>query len=378
MLLRTSQITKHYTYYIIDTIKQEAPMSWFNRTKKASLGIDISATAIKLLELIRTDNSYQVAHFSIVSLPQNSASQKRISTTVIADSIKKALKKSGSSLKHAVVAVTESAIMTKTISLPASLTDDEMEEELIMTADQYLPYSLDDLNFDFEVHGINKHNPEMVDVFLVASRRENVDERIEALSLAGLKATIVDVESYAMENAFSMLSPPFLNPSNDQTIAIVDIGSTITSLIILYNGKVIYTRSQSIGGKQLTEEIQRHYGLTYENAGLAKKQGGLPDNYTETILYPFQKSLIQQIQRSLQSFTSSNTYKSIDGIILAGGCASMPDIDQLIQSHLNIPVNIANPFLNMPLSNNINAQSLHPEAPSLMLACGLALRGFEG
>jgi type IV pilus assembly protein PilM len=353
-------------------------MSWFNRTKKASLGIDISATAIKLLELIRTDNSYQVAHFSIVSLPQNSASQKRISTTVIADSIKRALKKSGSSLKHAVVAVTESAIMTKTISLPASLTDDEMEEELIMTADQYLPYSLDDLNFDFEVHGINKHNPEMVDVFLVASRRENVDERIEALSLAGLKATIVDVESYAMEHAFSMLSPTFLNPSNDQTIAIVDIGSTITSLIILYNGKVIYTRSQSIGGKQLTEEIQRHYGLTYENAGMAKKQGGLPDNYTETILYPFQKYLIQQIQRSLQSFTSSNTYKNIDGIILAGGCASMPDIDQLIQSHLNIPVNIANPFLNMPLPHHINAQSLYPEAPSLMLACGLALRGFEG
>lgn len=352
-------------------------MSWFNRTKNASLGIDISGTTIKLLELIRTGNSYQVARFSIVSLPHDSASQKKISTTVIADGIKRALKEAGSSLKQAVVAVTESAIMTKTISLPASLTDDEMEEELIMTADQYLPYSLDDLNFDFEVHGINKNNPEMVDVLLVASRRENVDDRIEALSLAGLKASIIDVEGYAMENAFSILSSPFLSPNNDQTIAIVDIGSTMTSLIILNNGKVIYTRGQSIGGKQLTEEIQRQYGLTYEDAGLAKKKGGLPDNYNETILFPFQKSLIQQIQRSLQSFTSSNTYKSLDGIILAGGGASMPSIDQLIQSHLNMPVNIANPFLNMSLSHHVNAQSLSKEAPSLMLACGLALRGFD-
>ena len=136
-------------------------MSWFNRSKKATLGIDISATTIKLLELIKTGNSYQVAHFSIVSLPHDAASQKKISTAIIADGIKRALKEAGSSLKQAVVAVAESAIMTKTISLPASLTDDEMEEELIMTADQYLPYSLDDLNFDFEIHGINKNNPEM-------------------------------------------------------------------------------------------------------------------------------------------------------------------------------------------------------------------------
>jgi type IV pilus assembly protein PilM len=353
-------------------------MSWFNRNKKASLGIDISGTTIKLLELIRTGNSYRVAHFSIVSLPPDSSSQKRLSTSVVADGIKRALKKSGSSLKQAVVAVTESAIMTKTLSLPASLTDDEMEEELIMTADQYLPYSLDDLNFDFEIQNINKNNPELVDLLLVASRRENVDDRIEALSLAGLKASIVDVEGYALENAFSILSTSFLNPDkDDHTIAIVDIGSTLTSLTILNNGKVIYTRSQSIGGKQLTEEIQRHYGLTYENAGLAKKQGGLPDNYQETILRPFQKSLIQQIQRSLQSFSSSSTSKNIDGIILAGGCASMIDLDRLIQSQLNMPVNIANPFLNMQLSKNVNAKSLYQDAPSLMLACGLALRGFD-
>jgi type IV pilus assembly protein PilM len=246
-----------------------------------------------------------------------------------------------------------------------------------MTADQYLPYSLDDLYFDYEVQSINKYNPEMVNVLLVASRRENVDDRIEALSLAGLKASIVDVEGYALKNAFSLIPNSLPDLQANQTIAIIDIGSTITSLTILYKGDVIYTGSLSFGGKQLTEEIQRHYTISYEKAGLAKKQGGLPDNYYEVILHPFQNSLVQKIQRAIQSFTSSNTNRSIDRILLAGGCASMTNIDQLVESHLNIPVSIANPFINMTLSKHINLQSLYQEAPSLMLACGLALRGFD-
>jgi len=352
-------------------------MSWFNRTQKASLSIDISVSAIKLLELSRTGNGYRVEHFSIISLPHDFAMQKKISSTILAEGIKKAWEESGSTLKQAVVAVSESAIMTKTISLPASLTDDEIEEELIMSADQYLPYSLDDLYFDYAVQNINKNNPEMVDVLLVASRRENVDNRIEALSLAGLKASIVDVEAYAMRNAFSILPTPSPDINVDKTIALIDIGSTITSLTILYNGDVIYTGSQSVGGKQLTEEIQHHYNISYEKAGLAKKQGGLPDNYDELILYPFQKLLVQKIQRALQAFTSSNTNRSIDRILLAGGCASMTNIDKVVESHLNIPVKIANPFINMSLSQHIDLQAFYQKAPSLMLACGLALRGFD-
>ena len=352
-------------------------MSWFNRTKKASLSIDISSSSIKLLELIRISNGYRVERVSIISLPQDLSTQKKVSTTQIADAIKKAIKESGTSLKQAVIAVAESAITSKIISLPASLTNDEIEEELIMTADQYLPFSLNDLYFDFDVQGINKHNHELIDVLLVASRKENVDDRIKALSLAGLNTTIVDVEPYAMKKAFSLLSIPFTGTNDTQTIAIVDIGSTITSLTILFDGNVIYTGSQNFGCKQLTDEIQRHYNLSYENASLAKKQGGLPNNYNETILYPFQKSLALKIQHALQSFSSSNPHRSLDRIILSGGGASTQDIDLVIANHLNIATNIANPFINMSLSHHINDQFLYQEAPSLMLACGLALRGFD-
>ena len=353
-------------------------MSWFNRKQNAVLSIDISTAAVKLLELSRTGADYRVESFAVVSLPQNAVIEKNITdVNVIAEAIKLAVKKSGTKLKQAAVAVSESAVMTKIITMPASLTDDEMEGQIMVEADQYVPYSLDEINFDFEVQRINEKNPQMVDVLLVASRRENVDDRVEALLQAGLKASIVDVEAYAMEHAFSLLFGQFANSKTEQTIAIADIGSTMTSLTVLHEGAVVYTRGQGFGGKQLTEEIQRHYGLSYEAAGLAKRQGGLPDSYVVDVLDPFKRAMVQQIQRSLQFFVSSSANRGIDGIVLAGGCALIPGISSLVEKSLAVPVYIANPFINMSLSNKINPQALSNDAPTMMVACGLALRGFD-
>jgi len=353
-------------------------MSWFNRKQNVVLSIDISTAAVKLLELSKVGTRYRVESFAIAPLPQDAFVDKNIANAnVIAEAIKVALKRSGSKLKEATVAVSGSAVMTKIITMSGSLTDDEMEEQIMIEADQYVPYSLDEVNFDFEVQRINENNPEMVDVLLVASRRENVDDRVEALSKAGLKASIVDVEAFAMEKAFSLLSDQFEDSTGDKTVAIADIGSTIATLNVLHNGRSLYTREQGFGGKQLTEEIQRRYGLSYEEAGLAKRQGGLPDNYIVDVLDPFKKAMVQQIQRSLQFFVSSNANRGIDSIVLAGGCASIPGVDGLVEKILEVPVYIANPFINMTLSNKIKPQTLSDDAPTMMIACGLALRSFD-
>jgi type IV pilus assembly protein PilM len=353
-------------------------MSWFNRKQNAVLSIDISTAAVKLLELSKVGTRYRVESFAIAPLPQDAFVDKNIANAnVIAEAIKVALKRSGSKLKEATVAVSGSAVMTKIITMSGSLTDDEMEEQIMIEADQYVPYSLDEVNFDFEVQHINENNPEMVDVLLVASRRENVDDRVEALSKAGLKASIIDVEAFAMETAFSLLSGQFADSTDDKTVAIADIGSTIATLNVLHNGRSLYTREQGFGGKQLTEEIQRQYGLSYEEAGLAKRQGGLPDNYIVDVLDPFKKAMVQQIQRSLQFFVSSNANRGIDSIVLAGGCASIPGVDKLVEKILEVPVYIANPFINMTLSNKIKPQILSDDAPTMMIACGLALRSFD-
>ncbi|WP_027159118.1 pilus assembly protein PilM [Methylobacter luteus] len=353
-------------------------MSWFNQKQNAVLGIDVSTAAVKLLELSKVGARYRVENYAVASLPQDAIIDKNIANIdVISDAIKVALKQSGSKLKQAAVAVAGSAVMTKIITMPASLSSDEMEEQIMVEADQYIPYSLDEVNLDFEVQGENEHNPEMVDVLLAASRKENVDDRVEALAKAGLKARVVDVEAFAMENAFTLLADQLPDSLEGRTIAIADIGATMATLNVLHDCRTVYTREQGFGGKQLTEEIQRRYGLSYEEAGLAKKHGGLPDNYTTDVLDPFKRAMVQQIARSLQFFVSSSANRGIDSIILAGGCASIPGVEKLVEQSLGVPTYIANPFINMALSNRVKPQALSNDAPAMMIACGLALRSFD-
>jgi type IV pilus assembly protein PilM len=353
-------------------------MGWFNRGNSAVLGIDISTAAIKLLELSKSGDRYKVESYAVSPLPQDAVIDKNIANIdVIANSIKMAVKQSGTKNKHACVAVAGTSVMTKIISMPASLLEDEMEEQILVEADQYVPYSLDEVNLDFEIQGVTENNTDMVDVLLAASRRENVDDRVEALDKAGLKAKIVDVEAFAMENAFALLADQLPDSNDEQTIAIADIGATMSTLNVLHDFRTVYTREQGFGGKQLTEEIQRRYGLSYEEAGLAKRHGGLPDNYSSDVLEPFKKAMVQQIARSLQFFVSSSANRGIDGIVLAGGCSSIPGLEKLVEQNLGIPAYVGNPFINMALSNKVKPQSLSSDAPAMMIACGLALRSFD-
>lgn len=353
-------------------------MSWFNRGNSAVLGIDISTAAIKLLELSKSGDRYKVESYAVSPLPQDAVIDKNIANIdVIANSIKMAVKQSGAKTKQACVAVAGTSVMTKIIAMPASLLEDEMEEQILVEADQYVPYSLDEVNLDFEIQGPTENNAEMVDVLLAASRRENVDDRVEVLEKAGLKAKIVDVEAFAMENAFALLADQLPDSNDEQTIAIADIGATMSTLNVLHDFRTVYTREQGFGGKQLTEEIQRRYGLSYEEAGLAKRHGGLPDNYSSDVLEPFKKAMVQQIARSLQFFVSSSANRGIDGIVLAGGCSSIPGLEKLVEQNLGIPAYVGNPFINMALSNKVKPQSLSSDAPAMMISCGLALRSFD-
>lgn len=340
-------------------------MNWFKRGQSTVLGIDISTAAIKLLELSKTGTRYKVESYAVSPLPQDAVVDKNIANVdVIANAIKSAVKQSGTKTKDVCVAVAGSSVMTKVITMPASLTEDEMEEQILVEADQYVPYSLDEVNLDFEVQGVSENNPEMVDVLLAASRQENVSDRVEVLEKAGLKAKIVDVEAFAMENAFTLLADQLPEAMDSQTIAIADIGATMSTLNVLHDYRTVYTREQGFGGKQLTEEIQRRYGLSYEEAGLAKKHGGLPDNYVADVLDPFKNAMVQQIARSLQFFVSSSANRSIDSIVLAGGCASIAGVEKIVEESLGIPAYVANPFINMALSNKVKPQSLSNDAPA--------------
>lgn len=351
---------------------------FFKQKQPAILGLDISSTAIKLLELGKNGDHLRVESYAVEPLPANSVIEKNIADVeAVGEAIKRAVKRSGSRTKLTAVSVAGSSVITKVISMPGSLSDDEMEQQIELEADQYIPYPLEEVNLDFEVIGPSENDPDKIDVLLAASRSENVDIRIAAIELAGLKAKIVDVEAYAMENALSLIASQLPDQGIDKTIAIIDVGATMTTLNVMHNCKTIYTREQVFGGKQLTEEIQRRYGLSYEEAGMAKRQGGLPDNYIPEVLEPFKEAMTQQVSRSLQFFYGSSQYDSVDHIVLAGGSAMMPGIDEMVANKLGIHTSVANPFTNMTLAPRVKTQSLSNDAPALMVAAGLAMRSVS-
>jgi type IV pilus assembly protein PilM len=259
--------------------------------------------------------------------------------------------------------------------MPGNLSEDEMESQIQLEADQYIPYPLEEVSLDFEIIGPSQADPERVDVLLAASRSDNIDLRVAALELGGLTAKLIDVEAFALENSVGLLTHS--DPDEPETVALVDVGSAVTTVSVLEDLKVIYTREQAFGGAQLTEEIQRRYGLSYEEAGLAKRQGGLPDNYEPEVLEPFKESMAQELNRALQFFYSSSQIGAVDQIIIAGGCASTPGIAELVEAKTGTKTTIANPFANMSLSSRIKADGLSNDAPAMMIACGLALRSFH-
>jgi type IV pilus assembly protein PilM len=319
-----------------------------------------------------------VENYAVEPLPPNVVVENKIEDMeALSQAIKRAIKRSGTRAKKAATAVAGSTVITKIISIPANLSERELESQVELEADQYIPYPLEEVNLDFEVLGSSENDPEAVDVLLVACRSESIDARVTALELAGLTPTVVDIDVYAMEKVFPLIAYQMPNRGKGQTIAIADVGATLTTINVLHDCKIIYTREQIFGGNRLTEEIQRRYGLSYDEANLAKRQGGLPDNYVPQILEPFKKAIAQQISRALQFFFSSTHYNKVDHVVLAGGCASISGIDRLVEGTVGIDTSIANPFADMALGSGVKAKSLCNDAPALIVSCGLALRSFD-
>lgn len=352
-------------------------LSFLEKKAKPVIGLDISSTSVKLLELSRHGDRYRVETYAVKPLPPNAVVEKNINDPeAVAEVVKAMVKQSKTKLKHAAVAVAGSAVITKMIDLPAGLSDDAMETQISLEADQYIPFPLEEVAIDFEVQGVSPRNSEQVEVLLAACRRENVEMRVNVLQLSDLLPEKVDIEAYSMERAFELISEQ-LEDQEGQVVAVIDIGATMTTLSVLVDGKTVYTREQLFGGKQLTEEIQRRYGLSREEAGLAKKQGGLPDDYESEVLAPFKEAVVQQVTRSLQFFFSASQYNDVDYIILAGGVASLEGLVNLIEEKLGTQTVVANPFARMSVSSRVNAVALANDAPSLMIVTGLAMRSFD-
>jgi len=357
-------------------------MFTFGRKKPPLVGLDIGTTAIKLIELSQptegTASLFRVESHAVEPLPPGSVVEKKIANVQsVGETIAKAVARSGTKAKDAAAAVSGSAVITKVIPMSATLSDSEMEAQIQLEADQYIPYPLEEVNIDFDVLGPSDSGGDTVDVLLAASRHENVDDRVSALEIGGLTAAIIDVEAYAMESAYSLLRGADAEEGEERTVAIADIGATTMTLQVLHDGQTLYTREQNFGSLQLVEEVQRRYGVPRGEALRQVIDGGLPKSYSREVLMPFKEALAQQIGRALQFFYSASTFSRVDQVVLAGGSATIPGIDDLVEARLGNATAVADPFAHMSLSSKVRARALERDGPALMIAVGLALRGFD-
>jgi type IV pilus assembly protein PilM len=343
------------------------------------IGLDITTSSIKLIELAQSGGEYRVEAYAAEPTPHNAVNEKAIvDANAVGEAIRRAIKRSGVRTRECAVAISGDAAITKAIPMPLSLSDAELEQQVEMQADQYIPFPMEEVSYDFQLLGPSEKDPEMQDILLVATRTENVDQRVAAVTAAGLVPKLVDVEAFALENACKLMTHQMPDGGVDRTIAVIDFGASTTTFSVLKDLQVVYTRDFAFGGQLLTEEIMRTYGLSMEEAGRAKKEGGLPSNYQPEVLDPFIDDMTQQVSRSLQFYLASGSGRSQpEQILVCGGCANIPGVADVIASRVGIPAERGDPLGQMRISSKAKALGVTRDAVALLTACGLALRSFE-
>ncbi|MBW7930895.1 MAG: pilus assembly protein PilM [Gammaproteobacteria bacterium] len=343
------------------------------------IGLDITASSIKLVELSGSVGNCRAECYAAEPTPPNAINEKTIvDTAAVGDAIRRAVKRANTKTREAAIGISGDVAITKVIQLPKALDDNQLEAQVEIQADQYIPFPMEEVSYDFQRLGQSEADPDMMDVLLVATRTENVDQRRAAVEAAGLIPRVVDIESFALENACQLMAHQMPDGGQGHLIAVVDFGASNTTFSVLRDMRVEYTRDFSFGGQQLTEEIMRTYGLSLEDAGRAKKEGGLPSNYVPEVLDPFIDDMTQQVSRSLQFFLASGNHREQpDQILICGGCANIPGVADVISSKVGISTEVGDPLGQMKISSRAKAQGIRKDATALLTACGLALRSFD-
>jgi type IV pilus assembly protein PilM len=350
----------------------------FGQSNPPLIGIDISTSGVRLVELADAGKGeLRLERYASEPLARGTVVDGNIENIeAVSEAVLRVWKKSGTKVRHVALGMPPAAVITRKIILPAGLAEDQLEVQVESEASQYIPFALDEVSLDFDVIGAAPNAPEDMEVMLAAARREKVEDRVAIAEAAGLTATVMDIESYAARAAAQRAIDDQGGAADGRIVALFQIGAQATHISVLQNGETIYEREQPFGGIQLTQDIVRAYGLSFEEAEARKKAGDLPDNYAGDLLAPFLENAALEVTRAIQFFFTSTPYTRIDRICLAGGCALVPGLVDVIASRTKIASSVISPFKGMQLGPAVREQQLRNDAPAYLVACGLALRRF--
>lgn len=348
----------------------------FNKKKSAWLGVDIGSCTVKLVALSIAKRELTLDSYAIVVLPVSSVIDGHVQDLgAVAEAIEKAVKICGTKLNSAITAVPSSAVIIKHLELSNAFSDAELEDQIKIEADQFIPYPLDEVAIDFEVQGPHPGNPELNDILLVACRNNDVVQREAAVNSANLKCEVVDVDTFAVERLLNYIEPEYAN--RDELIASVDIGAATMTLNVMHLGAIIYNREQSFGSNELTNSIHIQCGMSLEDVEQSFRLNEISLEIEGMLIEPFRQTIAQHVSRALQFYYSSNVQNSLKKVYISGGCSSITGLADVLEEEIGIPVLLIDPFVNMTVQAKINKLRLKQDGPILAKACGLALRFFD-
>lgn len=352
--------------------------SIFSRQPAPLVGLDISSSSVKLVELGRdASGQFILERYAMEPLEMGWITDGNIEKfDEVAEAVRRVVKKSGTRIKNVAMALPPSAVITKKIILPGGMSEKELEVQVESEANQYIPFSLDEVSLDFCVIGPSAASSGDVDVLIAASRKDKVQDRQGIAEAAGLNPVILDVESYASKLAVSRLIENLPNNGTDAIVALFEIGAFTTSMQVIRNQEVLYDRDQAFGGAQLSQLIVRQYGFSPEEAEAKKRSGDLPDDFGKSVLQPFVESLAQEISRAMQFFFTSTPYNRVDYAMLAGGSAALAGLTAAVTQQTSFPCSVVDPFAGMEIGGGVRENKLRREASSYLTSCGLAMRRF--
>lgn len=342
------------------------------------IGLDISTSGVRLVELSEAGKGeLRLERFASEPLPRGAVVDGNIENIEqVSEAVRRVWKKSGTRAKYVALGMPPASVITKKIILPGGLAEEQLEIQVESEASQYIPFALDEVSLDFDVIGPALNSTDDVEVMLAASRKEKVEDRVAVAESAGLKPLVMDIESYAARAAIDRIIAQLPKAGQGQIVALFQIGAQVTHISVLLDGQPIYEREQPFGGNQLTQDIVRAYGMPFDEAETKKKAGDLPENYENDILNPFLESAALEVTRAIQFFFTSTPYARVDQLFLAGGCAIISGLVDMVASRTKISTSVVSPFKGMQLGSNVREKQLRIEAPAYLVACGLAMRRF--
>ncbi len=340
---------------------------------KGTLGLDIGSSYIKAVQLKDIKGGYELELFDIIPLaPEVIVDGSIIDSFRLIDTLKELLRKSKIKAKNTVIGIAgHSSVIIKRISLP-EMSEEELSESIKFEAEQYVPFSIEDVNLDFQILG-PKEEPGQMDVILVAVKKDTINEYVNAVRESGLNPIIVDVNHFALENMYEINYE--IEPNKN--VAIVNIGASTINMNILKGGISVFTRDSAVGSNLHTEALQREFNLTYENAERLKKGEpieNIPPEDAFSIMELASEEIIDDINRSFEFYRSTELHEDINEVIVSGGCALVKDFPRLLSEKVGIETKVIEPFKNIKIPKKLDLSYIEEIAPIAAVATGLALR----